>query len=127
MRLSGQHDGRGMRVRNGNCSSTDNFNRRGAMCRDRVPTKPSRRSTAVACRRHQSSRAGAPRSTKSNMGLLTPDERFAFDVNGYVKLENALSARELAAVNNRLNGLEDLARSYADEHPEIADGEMPAG
>ena len=60
------------------------------------------------------------------MGLLTPDERFAFDVNGYVKLENALSARELAAVNSRLNGLEDLARSYADEHPEIADGEMPA-
>ena len=71
--------------------------------------------------------AGHQLGRRSNMGLLTPDERFAFDVNGYVKLENALSARELAAVNSRLNGLEDLARSYADEHPEIADGEMPAG
>ena len=55
------------------------------------------------------------------MGLLTPDERFAFDVNGYVKINDALSERELAAVNDRLNGLEALARAYAKSHPEIDD------
>ncbi len=52
---------------------------------------------------------------------LTPDQRFAFDVNGFVVIRDALDASTLAALQPRLDFFEALGRRYYVEHPEIVD------
>ena len=52
---------------------------------------------------------------------LTPDQRFEFDVRGYVIIEDALDAETLARLQPRLDAFEQLGKRYHAEHPEIVD------
>ena len=59
------------------------------------------------------------------MPPLTPDQRFAFDVNGFVKIDDALSPSVLAEVNARLDWFEELGQRYHSAHPDIQDERIP--
>ncbi len=52
---------------------------------------------------------------------LTADQRFEFDVRGYVVIPDALDPETLAAVQPCLDVFEDLGKRYHAEHPEIVD------
>ena len=57
--------------------------------------------------------------------LLTPDERFRFDVNGFIKLERALSPEALCAVNAKLDDFEQLGLRFQQRNPDIEDERIP--
>jgi hypothetical protein len=52
---------------------------------------------------------------------LTPDQRFEFDVRGYVVIEGAVDAETLAQLQPRLDVFEQAGQRYRREHPEIVD------
>jgi hypothetical protein len=52
---------------------------------------------------------------------LTPDQRFEFDVRGFVVIEDAVDGETLAELQPRLDAFEKLGKRYHAEHPQIVD------
>ena len=58
---------------------------------------------------------------------LTPEERLSFDIRGYVLLPEVLSPSELAALNARLDPIEQIGLRCREENPTalgVAPGHM---
>jgi hypothetical protein len=52
---------------------------------------------------------------------LTPDQRFEFDVRGFVVIDDAVDSETLAELQRRLDVFEQLGQRYRRDHPEIVD------
>jgi ectoine hydroxylase-related dioxygenase (phytanoyl-CoA dioxygenase family) len=55
------------------------------------------------------------------MSRLSDDQRFQFDVNGFVLIKDALSAELLDSVKAKLDVFEMIGQQFRSEHPEIED------